>query len=180
MFARVKFRETGNLIINTDDIVCIDEDGWVLLREKGDLRLYSPEERENLIKLLNVQGEDSGENKGKVNTRINYLYRDADNYKKYQSVIVKGEFTSCQILEMESLLNEGMYFIPRQVGLPEVRFPEPSSADHCWFEWEGTETTADDPTEEITAAELYKNFEKVAGKWDDVTFAIIVPEEVWS
>ena len=35
------------------------------------------------------------------NTRINYLYRDASNYKKYNEVIIPGTFTEEQIHTFE-------------------------------------------------------------------------------
>ena len=70
-----------------------------------------------------------------LNTRINYLYRDADNYKMHNSCVVSGEITEAQAIEIMSCLDSGEYFIPRQVGLPEKRFDRlDEETDHCWFE----------------------------------------------
>ena len=56
------------------------------------------------------------------NTRITYLYRDADNYKTLNEVVIQGTFTDEEIDEMMAVCDQGEYFIPRQVGLPEERF----------------------------------------------------------
>ena len=72
---------------------------------------------------------------GTINTRISYLYRDADNYKMQNSCVIMGVITEAQIAEIISCLDCGEYFIPRQVGLPEKRFDRfDEEADHCWFE----------------------------------------------
>ena len=84
-----------------------------------------------------------------MNTRINYLYRDADNYKMPNSCVVIGEISEVQIAEVISCLDCGEYFIPRQVGLPEKRFDRfDEEVDHCWFElsadgFEATENVSD-------------------------------------
>ena len=51
-------------------------------------------------------------------TRINYLYRDADNYKKYNSVVVPGVFTEDEKQRIIDSL-DGVYFVPDAVGFPE-------------------------------------------------------------
>lgn len=57
-----------------------------------------------------------------MNTKIEYLYRDASNYKKINQVIVSGTFDEAQKESIQDCLSEGEYFIPRQVGFPEMRF----------------------------------------------------------
>src|SRR5699024_10207670 len=69
-----------------------------------------------------------------MNTRITYLYRDASNWKKYNEVVVSGTFTADQVSEIVGCLNDGEYFIPKQVGFPEIRFEKITEDDHCWFE----------------------------------------------
>lgn len=71
-----------------------------------------------------------------MNTRIDYLYRDASNYKQPNSVVVSGLFTARQVGEILGCLNDGEYFIPSQVGLPETRFGEITEDDHCWLNLE--------------------------------------------
>lgn len=69
-------------------------------------------------------------------TLFHYLYRDKSNYKAQNFVVLSGAITQEQEGAIKSCLNEGEYFIPRQVGLPERRFDswDPED-DHCWFEF---------------------------------------------
>lgn len=69
-----------------------------------------------------------------MNTKIEYLYRDASNYKKINQVIVSGTFDEAQKESIRDCLFEGEYFIPRQVGFPEIRFDKLTEDDQCWFE----------------------------------------------
>lgn len=50
-----------------------------------------------------------------VNTRINYLYRDANNFKYSSSVVVEG---CLKFQQLKKYLDEGLYFVPADVGLP--------------------------------------------------------------
>ena len=70
-----------------------------------------------------------------MNTKIHYLYRDADNYKVHNSCVIKGVLTPEQINVILSCCDAGEYFIPNQVGLPERKFEKiDPQVDHCWFE----------------------------------------------
>ena len=70
-----------------------------------------------------------------MNTKISYLYRDADNYKKVNECVIAGALTAEQICAIKDCCDMGEYFIPSQVGLPERRFDRYDPAvDHCWFE----------------------------------------------
>lgn len=104
-----------------------------------------------------------------VNTKINYLYRDASNYKQHNEVVIAGKITEQQISTIVSCLSDGEYFIPKQVGLPETRFSEWTEDDHCWFELSrySFENTDRIPTIGITIEELISNFEKAKDNWDD-------------
>lgn len=105
------------------------------------------------------------------NTRITYLYRDADNYKMPNEVVIIGTFTDEEIDEIMSICDQGEYFIPRQVWLPEERFEElDSQSDHCWFEIakENFEKTSDPWTEPVTAKEVLAAFRRIRNTgWDD-------------
>ena len=57
-----------------------------------------------------------------MNTKISYLYRDVDNYKRYNECIVAGTLSANQICTILDCCDMGEYFIPGQVGLPERRF----------------------------------------------------------
>ena len=70
-----------------------------------------------------------------MNTKISYLYRDADNYKMHNKCVIAGTLTTEQARTIKDSCEMGEYFIPRQVGLPEHRFDRYDPAvDHCWFE----------------------------------------------
>lgn len=115
-----------------------------------------------------------------MNTRINYLYRDASNYKRYNSAIVEGEITQDDLKRIAKCM-DGEYFIPRQVGLSEERIVEDyrTDDDHAWFEWEmatddndniiveeSVEFTKEEPDVDLTVEELVANFEAVIA-WDE-------------
>ena len=57
-----------------------------------------------------------------MNTKISYLYRDADNYKMHNKCVIAGTLTTEQTRTIKDCCEMGEYFIPRQVGLPERRF----------------------------------------------------------
>lgn len=117
--------------------------------------------------VLSVQGEDLPEVSPK-NTRIDYLYRDASNYKKPNMVIVSGSISEEQQRIIMSCLDEGEYFIPHLVGLPEIRFDAYSMTDdHPWFELhEGAfSETTELPTVSGSAEELVKAFQARRGLW---------------
>ena len=104
-----------------------------------------------------------------MNTTIEYLYRDASNYKKWNRVVIRGELSSEQLERIEACL-DGDYFVPRSVGLPEHRITDyRTDDDHCWFEWEVcdvAELTEELPTIDMSAEELVRRFEQVS-HWDE-------------
>ena len=57
-----------------------------------------------------------------MNTKISYLYRDAGNYKRYNECIIAGALSAKQIRAILDCCDMGEYFIPRQVGLPALRY----------------------------------------------------------
>ena len=52
-----------------------------------------------------------------MNTKISYLYRDADNYKMHNKCVIAGTLTTEQTRTIKDCCEMGEYFIPRQVGL---------------------------------------------------------------
>ena len=105
-----------------------------------------------------------------LNTRISYLYRDADNYKTHNECVVEGVMTPEQQKIMLECLHDGEYFIPHQVGLPERRFDDGvTEADHCWFELDefSFADTTEPPTIGICAGDLVKAFCAKKDSWDD-------------
>jgi len=105
-----------------------------------------------------------------MNTKISYLYRDVDNYKRYNECIVAGTLSANQICTILDCCDMGEYFIPGQVGLPERRFdPHDPQADHCWFELgaDSFSETIEPPTIALTATELVNRFEECRNNWQD-------------
>lgn len=93
-----------------------------------------------------------------MNTRINYTYRDASNYKASGSEIVKG-------IVKDSDLRKREYFIPFEVGLPELQQQLTqfngggyTEDDHVYHELDICDPTGDKPTLEMTAQEFIKKF----------------------
>ena len=107
------------------------------------------------------------------NTRINYTYRDASNYKQPQTFVAAGEITEDQEkIIMDSLLSDDT-FIAEQVGMLVERFESITEDDHCYVEFENIELTDDAPTDGTTISELAEAFRE-AGEfgWDDVKYAV--------
>lgn len=110
---------------------------------------------------------------GSMNTKIHYLYRDADNYKVHNSCVIKGVLTPEQINVILSCCDAGEYFIPNQVGLPERKFEKiDPQVDHCWFEltrddFEYTDQPANVP---VTAQQLTDHFIAAKDSWNDCEF----------
>ena len=103
------------------------------------------------------------------------MYRDASNYKQHNEAVVYGTLTEAQKQEIQDALSEGEYFIPCQVGLPEKRFDKVNlQDDHCWFELQEIVETDAEPTEGISAEEVYQNFLNVQGKWDEFRWLLNV------
>ena len=103
------------------------------------------------------------------NTKVEYMYRDGSNYKIRQSVVLRGTLTKKEIDQIFSKL-DGIWFIPRQVGLPEERFEESNEDDHCYFEMQEITDTNEGVDEVLTAKEMYANFMAVK-EWDCVKYA---------
>lgn len=110
-----------------------------------------------------------------MNTYFGYLYRDASNYKVWNEVIINGRLTPKQKEDIISTLNEGLWFIPEQVGLPVERFSDVTEDDHCWceLELENINDTDLPPTELGTVQKIYDAFMATNGNWDDVTYAVM-------
>ena len=111
---------------------------------------------------------------------MEYLYRDASNYKVQNAIVVDGTLTQSQIETICKTLNDDR-FIPEQIGLPANRFEEiDPDEDHCWFELYASgfyeveaEPSVDAATGKvITAQDLVERFVATNGQWDDVTYAI--------
>ncbi len=103
-----------------------------------------------------------------MNTSIEYLFRDAGNYKVWNNAVIRGILTADQIDTIIDSLDCGLWFLPHLVGLPEKQFetwdPE---LDHPFFELDRSWITTEDlaPTVEMTPEELTQAFAKQKGRW---------------
>ncbi len=122
------------------------------------------------------------EQRPKNNTKIVIQYRDADNYKSWTEVVVRGKVTDEQKEIIRNSLETDGTFIPEQIGIEAKRWKkEPTSADHCYCELDvDRDITLTDKhaTEERTIAELTDAFASV-GKagWDCITYAVDACDE---
>ncbi len=112
-----------------------------------------------------------------MNTKIGYLYRDADNYKVWNEAVIKGSLTDKQKQLICDSLYDGEYFIPGVVGLPEKTFVSlgynyDEQADHPYFELsvEDMQDTNELPTVEMDTDELTHNFMCAANKWKELEY----------
>jgi len=100
-----------------------------------------------------------------VNTKFCYLYRDACNYKSFFEVILFGVIHKDQI---ESFLKDRLYFIPSEVGFPDLQGEEFTIDDHIWHEFEYIELTEDSPTSDVAASLLIEKFRRASqNNWNE-------------
>jgi hypothetical protein len=100
-----------------------------------------------------------------VNSQFNYLYRDAWNYKKFHSINLAGVVSLEQI---EPFLRDYTFFVPSEVGLPDLQEEVFKSYDHIWHEIETLELTDEQPTVTIDASTLLANFKKAHNRdWNE-------------
>jgi hypothetical protein len=84
---------------------------------------------------------------------MEYLYRDAGNYKSWGAVVVANAPDPLTLDDIEAIarasLIEGAWFVAAAAGLPDLRGDEwDDELDHDWHElhgFAGTDEPADDP-----------------------------------
>ena len=106
------------------------------------------------------------ERRSEMNTLIEYLYRDASNYKKFSKSVVSGTLSEKEILEIWECLEYGELFLPAQVGLPDDNRYSGTVDDHPWFELERIGITDRPATLSLTAKDLLANFRKSKDTWE--------------
>lgn len=114
-----------------------------------------------------------------MNTKIGYLYRDADNYKIWNEAVVAGSMTAEQKQIIAGCLKDGEYFIPSAVALPEVTFVNfgfsyNEQSDGPFFELsidDIYETQAAPTVAHLTVTGLVEKFQQAKGKWDELASA---------
>jgi hypothetical protein len=69
-------------------------------------------------------------------TRVEYLYRDASNYKFRGSFDVLG---TVALAELEGYLFDGYGFVPEKIGIDALRPRDENDDDHCIHTFESFE-----------------------------------------
>lgn len=107
-----------------------------------------------------------------MNTKFEYMYRDASNYKQFESVVFPGEITDKERDIIQNSLEDGENFIPFQVGLDDLQprmVSYPSADDHVWHEIESITLVEDKPTQSIDIHMFVEKFKGI--EWDVVEAA---------
>lgn len=105
---------------------------------------------------------------------LHYMYRDASNYKAAGKVVLSRPLRGREKEELMESLQEGLYFIPEQVGLPPCsKLWEEygvSEDDHPWHECYGVrEEVPEEGMPIVDTEEFLKALRAVGGEegWDE-------------
>lgn len=122
--------------------------------------------------VLRALENDPTESHPPMNTRIHYLYRDGANNKQDHEEVLAGTFTTAQVVTMRAACEDARYFIPGDVGLPEIQtcwrdqgYAYPTDNDHVWCEFSDPEPTDAPPTLDMTANAFYQRWMAIK-VWD--------------
>ena len=89
---------------------------------------------------------------------LEYLYRDANNFKAFGEILVFGNVSEDYITEINSCLDYGEYFVAEQVNIPTLysqlwKYSNgPTSADHAFHEFSLIRPATE---QEITSLDLW-------------------------
>lgn len=88
-----------------------------------------------------------------MNTRIEYLYRDGSNYKRWGWVVFRGTCDAAVHRRLLSALDDDL-FIADQVRIPELFFNDRPlyDDDHSWHEMGELATTSDSTDDQFDRA----------------------------
>jgi len=94
-----------------------------------------------------------------MNTLITYQYRDASNYKEFETVITNGLLS---LKDIEEYLYDKEFFVPSEIGLKDLQPENLNQDDHIWHEILEISHTHKKPTVHITAEQIIYNFRKAS------------------
>lgn len=105
---------------------------------------------------------------GATNTMLDYLYRDANNFKQDESVVFAGALTIDQVNMLLSGTDDDNGFVPSAVGLDDLQ-PRTvdgwqAEADHPFHEIAHVSLVNRPPTTPQTAEEFLARF--LAANWE--------------
>ncbi len=104
-----------------------------------------------------------------ANTLIEYRYVDASNNKVSGRAVLEGRIPETEVARMVASLDEDMYFIPGQVGLPDLQgeFTDGPAwngeVDHVWHVLAGLSYTDEAPTPGLDSGHV----ETLTSEWPD-------------
>ena len=90
-----------------------------------------------------------------MNIKFNYLYRDASNYKTFNSIIFPNP-QNIPLQELEEKITQNLidhqYFMASKINIPEIFLSDEyglSEDDHAWHEFEDIEMTDEIPNDKF-------------------------------
>lgn len=112
------------------------------------------------------------------NTMLEYLYRDAANWKTWNTVVLKGEMTDEMFKEMCECCEDGQeMFVPEQLGLDLIRDWETTADDHPYAELGAFTIVPNNPTTDMTVEELLDRFRNAKSNWHPEDYEPEIEEE---
>ncbi len=91
-------------------------------------------------------------------TRVEYLYRDASNYKFYGDFIVEGKLIEANL---KNFLFDREWFVPTAVGLPHL-LDLPINEDDHWLHEFIEFVPTDEGTPICTSSEMIERFQEAS------------------
>lgn len=89
-----------------------------------------------------------------MNIRMEYLYRDAANYKQWGRITFRNPrgLTAEDVTELvQSVLIDGEYFVAEKARIPVLYFTDrDSELDHEWHEFHSFESTMNMPDDSLS------------------------------
>ncbi len=95
----------------------------------------------------------------RLNTKITYQYRDSENYKVWNAIIVRGAMSSEAITEF---LFEKQFFVPSQVGFEDLQRLPFQEQDHVWHEILEISSTSEEATHNMDTDFLLRLFRQMS------------------
>lgn len=88
-------------------------------------------------------------------TMVEYLYRDASNYKAWGGVVLNGQYSEALEVRVRAALEAEVFFLAERLKFPDLREKlmswsggQPNEDDHEWHElWKLREATQADIAE---------------------------------
>lgn len=108
-----------------------------------------------------------------MNTKLNYLYRDASNYKTWNEEVLEGGMDDGMFQRLIACCDGENSFVPDNVGLDLDRgWDYDPQEDHPWCELISYELCDGYAASGITVQELQEAFEEHKDHWDDTAPAL--------